>query len=74
MCHKSENFTLSIEGMRCEGCVKRIENILAKEKTVNSYDVSLDDKKVTVLLKKKADIAKIIEKIENLDFKVTIMK
>lgn len=74
MCHKSVNFTLSIEGMRCEGCVKRIENILVKEKTVNSYDVSLDDKKVTVLLKKKADIAKIIEKIENLDFKVTIMK
>lgn len=74
MCHKSVKVTLRIEGMKCEGCVMRIENILAAQKKVNSYHVSLETKTATLLLKKTAKIDDIIQKIENLDFKVDIVK
>lgn len=73
VCHRSVKYTLEVEGMKCEGCVKRIENILEKEKGVLSYEVSLEKKRVEILLKKNSNIQNIINKIEVLDFKVKII-
>jgi len=74
MCHKSVKFTMKVDGMKCEGCVKRIENILEKERNVNSYQVDLEEKKIQLLVKKNTDIQNIANKIEALDFKITIIK
>lgn len=74
MCHRSVKYTLKVDGMKCEGCVQRIENVLAKEKGVNSYKVSLEDNTVELLLKKNKNVNDIIEKIEVLDFKISIIE
>jgi len=74
MCHRSVKYTLEVEGMKCEGCVERIKNILESEKGIYSSDVSLENKKIELLLKKGTDITKIIQKIEALDFEVEIIK
>jgi len=36
--------------MRCEGCTKRVTNVLERLKGVRSADVSLEDKTATVEL------------------------
>ena len=59
--------TLNIEGMRCEGCVARIEKALG-EAGIN-HTVSLEAKTVTV----EGDdivVAKAMEEIEDLGFGV----
>ena len=70
MHNRSVKFTLEVEGMKCEGCVKRIENILENEKEVLSYKVSLKEKRIEISAKKNVDIRKIIKKLEDLDFKI----
>ncbi len=70
MHNRSVKFTLEVEGMKCEGCVKRIENILENEKEVLSYKVSLKEKRIEIAAKKNVDIRKIIKKLEDLDFKI----
>lgn len=59
-----------IEGLKCGGCVKRVENILSTFKEIKSYDVSLENKCATLTLKKDIENAILIEAIENLGFKV----
>ena len=61
---------LNIEGMKCEGCVNRIKNVLASMKGVISYDLSLENKKLILEVKKDNVIEEVIQKIENLDFRV----
>lgn len=43
MCHKSVKVVLQAKGMKCEGCVKRIENILENEKSIHSFNVLLEE-------------------------------
>ena len=48
-----KNIELNIEGMKCEGCVNRIKNALSIIKGIDSFDLSLEDKKLTLSVKKK---------------------
>ena len=66
-----KNIELIIEGMRCEGCVNRIKNALSTIKGIDSFDLSLEDKKLTLSLKKEKTIDEVIKKIETLGFGIT---
>ncbi len=66
-----KNIELNIEGMRCEGCVNRIKNALSTIKGIDSFDLSLEDKKLTLSLKKEKIIDEVIKKIETLGFGIT---
>jgi len=66
-----KNIELNIEGMRCEGCVNRIKNALSTIKGIDSFDLSLEDKKLTLSLKKEKTIDEVIKKIETLGFGIT---
>ena len=44
--------TIEIEGMHCEGCVNRVKNTLSMISGVKSCTVSLEDKKVELVLTK----------------------
>ena len=72
MFNKKIEKTINIEGMKCEGCVKRIENILNSIKEVSTSKVSLENKQAKIILKKDIDINIIKDKIEQLGFKVNI--
>lgn len=66
-----KNIELNIEGMRCEGCVNRIKNALSTIKGIDSFDLSLEDKKLTLSLKKEKIIDEVIKKIKTLGFGIT---
>lgn len=61
---------LKIEGMHCEGCVKRIENVLGKIKGVQNYKGSLEEKSIDLEIKNEKALEEIKQKIENLGFEV----
>lgn len=66
-----KSIELNIEGMKCEGCVNRIKNVLSTMKGIDSYELSLEDKKLTLSVKKEKTIDEVIKKIEALDFHVS---
>ena len=45
-------YKLTINGMKCEGCVNRINNVLSTIKGVESFNVSLETKTLTIKVKK----------------------
>ena len=63
-------YKLTINGMKCEGCVNRINNVLNTIKDVESFNVSLETKTLTIKVKKEKILNEVITKIENLGFKV----
>ncbi|MBO5138160.1 MAG: heavy-metal-associated domain-containing protein [Bacilli bacterium] len=65
-----KNIELNIEGMKCEGCVNRIKSALSTIKGMDSFDLSLEDKKLTLSVKKEKTIDEIRKKIEALGFEV----
>ena len=67
---KKINKTIYIEGMRCEGCVNRVKNVLSSIPEVKSCSVSLEDKKADLVLTKDIDDSVFQEKIEDLGFTV----
>ncbi len=62
---------ITIEGMKCDGCVKRISNILEKIEGITSYDINLEEKYAEVNIVDEEVLDTIKMKIENLDFQVT---
>lgn len=62
-------FIISIEGMMCSHCVKRVEKALAEIKGIKSK-VSLEDKKAYIELKKEVSIKDIVERIEDAGYSV----
>ncbi len=66
-----KNIELNIDGMHCEGCVNRINNVVSKIKGVDSFNVSLEEKKITLSVKKDNVIDEVKEKIENLGFTIS---
>lgn len=62
---------LNIEGMKCEGCVNRIKKILTTIKGIDSFDISLENKKLILRVKKESIVDEIIIKIQNLGFGVS---
>ncbi len=61
---------LKVEGMTCEGCEKRIQNVLIDIDGVENAKASHIDKNVKITLNKDVDINILKEAIEDLDFKV----
>ncbi len=74
MFNKKIEVTISIDGMKCEGCTKRVENVLSNIKEVEKYDVSLEKKQAIVILKKNIEDNILKNKIENLGFNVLDIK
>ncbi len=62
---------LKIEGMKCEGCVNRIKNVLSSIKGISSYELSLEEKTLTLEVKKEKTLEEVIKKIEALDFHIS---
>lgn len=65
---KKINKTIYIEGMKCEGCVNRVKNVLSVIPGVKSCSVSLEDKKADLVLAKDIDDSVFQDKIEALGF------
>ena len=63
-------YKLTINDMKCEGCVNRINNVLSTIKGVESFNVSLETKALTIKVKKEKTLNEVITKIENMGFKV----
>ena len=63
-------YKLTINGMKCEGCVNRINNVLSTIKGVESFNVSLKSKTLIIKVKKEKTLDEAIAKIENLGFEV----
>lgn len=61
---------LKIEGMHCEGCVKRIENVLKKIKGIQNYKISLEGKSISLEVKTEKVLEKGKQKIKDLGFEV----
>lgn len=61
---------LNVEGMKCEGCVRRIKKALSSIKGIVSYNLSLENKKLIAEVKKEKVIEEIIEKVEGLGFHI----
>ena len=56
---------LKIEGMKCEGCVNRIKNVLSSIKGISSYELSLEEKTLTLEVKKEKTLEEVINIMTN---------
>ena len=65
-----KEITLNVEGMTCEGCERRIQNVLKDIDGVVDAVASHTDKNVKITLNKDVDINTLKEAIEDLDFEV----
>lgn len=66
---EKNKIVVTIEGMMCSHCVKRVEKALAEIKGIKSK-VSLDDKKAYIEFKKEDLTKEVVEKIENAGYNV----
>ncbi len=64
--------TVSIPGIHCEGCAKLIKDVSGDYPLLNSVDVDLNAKTVTLDYELDFDLAKWSEEIESLDEKYKI--
>lgn len=67
---KNMKTTIKIKGMHCEGCVKRIENVVSTIKGINEFKVNLEEQNVTLDVKKESILNEVKEKIEDLGFEI----
>ena len=63
-------YELTINGIKCEGCINRIKNVVSSIKGVTSYDITLDTKVLTITVKKESVLDEVIKKITDLGFEV----
>lgn len=63
-------YELTIDGIKCEGCINRIKNVVENIKGVISYDITLDTKVLTITVKKESVLDEVIKKITDLGFEV----
>lgn len=63
---------IHIEGMKCEGCVNRVKNVIDSLKDVSTYDVSLENKELVATVKKEKVIPEILSKIDALGFTASV--
>lgn len=62
---------LHITGIECDGCVRRIEHILANMVNIKTYYVNLQEKQAILEITSEEEIDKIWKKIETLGFGVS---
>lgn len=63
-------YELTIDGIKCVGCINRIKNVVENIKWVISYDITLDTKVLTITVKKESVLDEVIKKITDLGFEV----
>ncbi len=65
----------NVEGMTCGHCVKHVTEALEKAPGVKKAEVSLDDKKAIVTLKKEGAVSNeaMIESIKEAGYKATVI-
>ena len=63
-------YELTINGIKCEGCINRIKNVVSNIKGVTSYDITLGTKVLTITVKKESVLDEVIKKITDLGFEV----
>ena len=63
-------YELTIDGIKCVGCINRIKNVVENIKWVISYDITLDTKVLTITVKKASVLDEVIKKITDLGFEV----
>lgn len=61
---------LIVDGMKCSGCVSRIDALLDRFSEISTQHIDLESHKVEFFCKKELDIQSIISKIEDLGFSV----
>lgn len=71
---KSNKKTISIEGMHCEHCAKKVENTLSSIEGVNKVKVNLSKKEAIITSKSIIDDQTIKDSFKNLDFIITNIK
>ena len=62
--------TISVDGMRCMHCEKKVEDALKGINEVKSVKVTLEDKKVEITLKSEIDEKILKDTVEDLGYKV----
>lgn len=62
---------LNIKGIKCEGCVNRIKNVLSSIKGIDSFDILVEDKKLLLSVKNEKIVNEIIRKMEALGFSIS---
>ncbi len=60
--------TISIDGMHCMHCAKKVEDALKQIKEVKSVKVNLEEKRAEIILKSEIDDNILKETIENLGY------
>jgi copper chaperone CopZ len=63
--------TLLIEGLHCNGCAKRVEGAFLKNKSVKDINVSFEEGKAILTLKKDMPNEEIKQIIDDLGFTLT---
>ena len=63
-----KTITLNIEGMHCGGCVKSVTRVLTELDGVQSADVQLEGKANITFDENRANVAQLIEVIEDAGF------
>ena len=66
-----EGLVLSVDGMTCGGCAKKVERAILEVPGVSAAQVSFDEKSATVGLEKADARRAVIERIESLGYVVT---
>ena len=64
------NLILNVEGMMCEGCEKRVQNVLKQIDGVENVVANHNTKKVTITSNIELDKNVIKEKIEDIGYEV----
>ena len=66
-----KTITLNIKGMHCGGCVKSVTRVLTELDGVQSADVQLEGKANITFDENRANVAQLIEVIEDAGFDAT---
>ena len=70
MFNKKEKYILTVEGMKCNGCIKRIKDSLKEINDIKKIDYNLEKKQIILISNKALDIENIKNIINNLGYKV----
>ena len=65
---------ISIDGMHCEHCAKKVETTFKSIEGVTKVNVNLSKKEATIISKIELDNKTIEESFKDLDFKITNIK
>ena len=71
---KNNKKTISIEGMHCEHCAKKVEETLKNIPNVNKVKVNLSKKEAIIISKSIIDDQNIKDSFKDLDFTITNIK